>query len=81
VAAVDLNGDGKLDLVTPNADNGTIGILFGNGNGTFQAPVTYAGGNYPIKVAVADFNGDGKAGFPSDKQSAPIQYLSFHKQW
>lgn len=50
-AVLDLNGDGHSDLVI----NGTT-LLFGNGNGTFLAPVS-TGTNGPM--AVGDFNGDG----------------------
>jgi hypothetical protein len=35
--------------------------LLGNGDGTFQAGVAYDSGLGPSSVAVADFNGDGKA--------------------
>src|SRR5262249_26865793 len=63
VAIADVNGDGKLDLVTLNAWNapGTVGVLLGNGNGTFQSPVTYDTGQYSIPegLAVSDLNGDG----------------------
>src|SRR5215207_1989344 len=34
--------------------------MLGNGNGTFQSPVTYPVGSVPWKIAVADFNGDSK---------------------
>jgi hypothetical protein len=36
-------------------------VLLGNGDGTFQAAVTYAaGGQFPYSVAIGDINGDGK---------------------
>src|SRR5438876_9066803 len=62
------NGDGKLDLVVANlyenpTDNhgGSIGVLLGNGDGTFQPAVSYlSGGWFAHSVAVADVNGDGK---------------------
>ena len=68
VAVADVDGDGKLDLVVANScvsrdncTNGTAGVLLGNGDGTFQSPVTYgSGGIYAQSVAVADINGDGK---------------------
>src|SRR5439155_1227734 len=62
VAASDFNGDGKLDLAVANDDpnNGTVSVLLGNGDGTFQPAASYPVGTYPQAVAVADFNGDGK---------------------
>jgi hypothetical protein len=37
-----------------------VGVLLGNGDGTFREPVTYdTGGNDPWSLAVADLNGDG----------------------
>jgi hypothetical protein len=64
VAIADVNGDGKPDLLVSNVGTtagSTVGVLLGNGDGTFQAAVTYAsGGNYAFSVAVADVNGDGK---------------------
>jgi hypothetical protein len=65
----DLNHDGKLDIVAddsgnPNADQstpepGSVGVLYGNGDGTFQAPVQYTPYQFPGSVATGDFNGDG----------------------
>jgi Bacterial Ig-like domain (group 3)/FG-GAP-like repeat/FG-GAP repeat len=68
VAVADVNGDGKLDVVVSNAfacdtgcTNGSVGILLGNGDGTFQAARTYdSGGSGAGGIAVADVNGDGK---------------------
>ena len=61
LATGDLNGDGKLDLVTANVGSSTVSVLLGNGDGTFKAEVQYAVGTGPRAVAVADVNGDGKA--------------------
>ena len=60
LAVGDFNGDGKPDLAVANYAPGTISVLLGNGNGTFQPHVDYATGRYPESVAVADFNRDGK---------------------
>jgi hypothetical protein len=62
VAVADVNGDSKPDLVVANYyPTSSVGVLLGNGDGTFQAAVTYdSGGQQPISVASADVNGDGK---------------------
>ncbi|MGC9950205.1 MAG: VCBS repeat-containing protein [Bryobacteraceae bacterium] len=65
LAVGDFNGDGKLDLVTANKGStpseGSIAILLGNGDGTFQNALTYADLLQPQAVVVGDWNGDGKA--------------------
>jgi len=62
LAVADFNGDGKADLVGFNGGYaGPVSVLLGNGDGTFQAPVTSTVvGTYPMAFAVGDFNGDGK---------------------
>jgi hypothetical protein len=62
VATGDFNRDGKLDLVTANNssnESGTVSVLLGNGDGTFQAHVDYGAGVGPYCVAVGDFSGNG----------------------
>jgi hypothetical protein len=56
----DFNGDGKLDLAVADLDSNGVTVLFGNGDGTFQAGVDYATQSGPDSVIVRDFNGDGK---------------------
>ena len=37
-ASSDIDGNSKADLVYTNEGFSTVGVLFGNGNGTFGAP-------------------------------------------
>jgi hypothetical protein len=60
VVAADLNGDGKTDLVVANYGSNSVGVLLGNGNGTFHAEQEFPVGQHPLGVTVADVNGDGK---------------------
>lgn len=60
ILAGDLNGDGFVDLVVANGDvPGTVSILAGNGDGTFQAPVNLDSDPFPTLLALGDPDGDG----------------------
>ena len=64
VTIADVNGDGHSDLVATDSasgGSGEIGVLLGNGDGTFQPAVSFpSGGLGPVSVAAADLNRDGK---------------------
>jgi hypothetical protein len=52
--------DGNLDIVTPNSDGSTVGVLLGKGDGTFAAKADHAAGDIPLRIAIGDLDGDGK---------------------
>ena len=56
LAAVDVDGDKKADLIITAPFKGDSFVLPGNGDGTFQPPRMIGSG----VLRVADFNGDGK---------------------
>ncbi|HEV2380406.1 MAG TPA: FG-GAP-like repeat-containing protein [Terriglobia bacterium] len=60
VVVGDFNGDGFADLAVASNVQIWVSVLLGNGDGTFQSPMSHEAGTYPTGVAVGDFNGDGK---------------------
>src|SRR5207302_2060360 len=64
---VDVNRDGKLDLVVADAEGNCVLVLVNQGARAFAQPAPYAVGNmveypsgsYPQHVAAGDFNEDG----------------------
>ena len=76
-AAVDLNGDGRTDVVTIDERRG-VTVVFGRGDGRFENPLTLGDTSLvPYALATGDLNGDGYpdvvVGFV---RSAPIAYIN-----
>jgi hypothetical protein len=73
LAVRDVNNDGRPDAVAFNGASGTVLVLFGNGDGTLQSPVSYnppygdppglatgnMGGGGLDATMLTDINGDG----------------------
>src|SRR5262249_48643621 len=58
--AADVNGDGKLDVVTGNLSGGVF-VLLGDGKGNLSAAAKFGSNKwvgFPDQIAVADLNGD-----------------------
>jgi hypothetical protein len=87
VVVADLTGDGMPDLVVSSAFpittmagpvpfGGTVSILPGNGDGTFQSPLQYKPTSQPYWwMTLADMNGDGQPDlvFTNTTTRAPAQ--------
>ncbi|MCI0707642.1 MAG: FG-GAP-like repeat-containing protein [Ignavibacteriae bacterium] len=63
LAAADFNGDSYLDLVTVHNDagGGAVSVILGQGNGFFNAPVSFGSVTGGQHLVTGDFNGDDKA--------------------
>ncbi|RLS83997.1 MAG: DUF4347 domain-containing protein, partial [Planctomycetota bacterium] len=56
----DVNGDGKIDILTTNQNSSNVSVFLGNGNGTFQNPTLLSTSAIPSRIVAGDFNSDGK---------------------
>jgi hypothetical protein len=70
----DFNSDGNLDIAVANYGPGSVGILLGNSNGTFQNVVTYPEvfNSAAEFIVTADFNGDGKLDLATCNSGNPV---------
>ena len=77
IVTQDFNGDGNADLAVLNSSASaatlSIGVLLGNGDGTFQPPAAVPIGNglFASNFVVADLNGDSRADIALGTYSSP----------
>src|SRR5262245_41024387 len=57
--AVDLDGDGDVDLGSADGRLAKLFVLWNEGNGEFDEAVTYSARGPPLSLKAADLNGDG----------------------
>jgi len=81
LATADLRGIGVLDLIVAEFDTSTIGILAGNGDGTFAYEQEYLLPQPPGALVINDFNHDGKLDIVSvmvtlSSDQLGVQYLA-----
>jgi hypothetical protein len=80
----DFNGDGKADLAFCDANAGRIGIVLGNGDGTFQRPVYYSNGfgaGNEFTFTAGDFNSDGRTDLIASTPAAGGSSNKFEVFW
>ena len=70
----DLNGYGKLDLAVPHSNPDAIGLLLGNGDGTFGPAIDLPTSIYGSRVVAADVNRDGLPDLVTDGVSVLLNY-------
>ena len=60
VAASDLNGDNRSDIIVLSSSDDHVAVLLGNGDGTFRDHMALFGGccNSLYSIAIGDFNND-----------------------
>lgn len=63
IVSADFDGDGFFDVAMTQRSSereGTVEVHFGASGGTYTAPVSLVAGEFPSRIATADFDGDGR---------------------
>jgi hypothetical protein len=75
VVLADLNGDGKLDVTTADADRKAVSVLLNRGHGTLGRRDDYGTAIGPVAVAAGDLNGDGHPDLVTANTSGSVSVL------
>lgn len=71
-ALVDLDHDGRVDLVGAAENRSRVLVLRGQGDPAFMPLVNYPTGGFPTSLAIIDANGDGKPDVVTSNQGGQI---------
>jgi uncharacterized protein (TIGR03437 family) len=71
VESKDINGDGKVDLISGSFDTGTISILLNKGDGSFNVLSVSVFGA-PARISAGDFDEDGRIDLAIARSGTPI---------
>jgi hypothetical protein len=59
VKLADVNGDGKLDIISANYQANNVSVSVNEGDGVFRTPALYVTGISPCQLTVTDLTGNG----------------------
>ncbi len=74
--AVDIDGNGALDLLIANGTDNSVSVMLGAGDGTFPSSVTLTNTERPRYVRAADLDSDGRLDLVVANDAASSDYLS-----
>jgi hypothetical protein len=75
VLLVDLNADGRRDLVYADTTKDGVSVFVNNGGGSFGTIFTYPAGGSPQSVIASDLDGDGKVDFATTTAQGAVSVM------